>query len=118
MQSNSLSYEIIFIDDGSTDDSWKIISELAAKDSQVKGIKFQTNYVIVGKHFTVGFECAQGDVVITMDADLQDSPDEIPALYHMILDEKNDLVSGWKKGEIRFKSKKEYSFQIIQLGCP
>jgi len=102
VQSNSLSYEIIFIDDGSNDDSWKIISELAAKDSQVKGIKFQTNY---GKSQALhaGFELAKGDVVITMDADLQDSPDEIPALYSMIQDEKNDLVSGWKK--VRYDSK-------------
>ncbi len=96
MQSNSYSYEIIFIDDGSTDGSWNIIASLAAQHPEVKGIKFNRNY---GKSQALhaGFLKAQGDVVITMDADLQDNPDEIPELYRMIHEEKYDLVSGWKK---------------------
>jgi glycosyltransferase involved in cell wall biosynthesis len=90
------SYEIIFIDDGSHDDSWKVIEELSMHDKNVKGIRFRRNY---GKSAAlhVGFEMAQGDVVITMDADLQDSPDEIPALYAMIAGNQFDLVSGWKQ---------------------
>lgn len=89
-------YEIIFVDDGSTDHSWEIIRALQEKNQHVKGIKFRRNYgKSAGLH--VAFEKANGDVVITMDADLQDSPDEIPALYKMIRDEKYDLVSGWKK---------------------
>jgi glycosyltransferase involved in cell wall biosynthesis len=102
VQSNSYSYEIIFIDDGSTDESWKIISELSEKDLNVKGIRFQKNY---GKSQALhaGFDIAKGDVVITMDADLQDSPDEIPGLYKMIAEENFQLVSGWKK--IRYDSK-------------
>jgi glycosyltransferase involved in cell wall biosynthesis len=96
MTTHSYSYEIIFIDDGSTDDSWKIIEELSNKNSNVKGIRFLRNF---GKSQALhaGFAKAQGDVVITMDADLQDSPDEIPELYSMIINEKFDLVSGWKK---------------------
>ncbi|MBK9284630.1 MAG: glycosyltransferase family 2 protein [Sphingobacteriaceae bacterium] len=96
MHENSYSYEIIFIDDGSKDESWEVIRNLSDKNKQVKGIKFSRNY---GKSpaLQVGFEAAQGDVVITMDADLQDSPDEIPGLYNMIVQEKYDLVSGWKK---------------------
>src|SRR5690625_3346605 len=83
MRSNSFSYEIIFIDDGSTDSSWRIIQQLALEDSQVRGIRFNRNY---GKSqaLHVGFAQAQGDVVITMDADLQDNPEEIPELYYMI----------------------------------
>lgn len=93
---NYLSYELIFIDDGSTDSSWKIIESLASADKNIKAIKFQRNY---GKSaaFQKGFELAKGDVVITMDADLQDSPDEIPELYRMIIEEDYDIVSGWKK---------------------
>lgn len=93
---NRLRYEIIFIDDGSTDDSWKIIKEIATTDANVHGISFQTNY---GKSPALhsGFSIARGEVVITMDADLQDSPDEIPELYRMIKEENYDLVSGWKK---------------------
>lgn len=89
-------YEVIFIDDGSKDDSWKIIEALAAKDTHVKGIKFRRNY---GKSpaLHVGFEAVEGEVVITMDADLQDSPEEIPALREMIVDQGYDLVSGWKE---------------------
>jgi len=93
---NNLSYELILIDDGSTDPSWNIIEELALKDKNIKAIKFQKNY---GKSaaFQKGFELATGQVVITMDADLQDSPEEIPELYRMIVEDNFDLVSGWKK---------------------
>ncbi|MDR2423435.1 MAG: glycosyltransferase family 2 protein [Prevotellaceae bacterium] len=90
------SYEIIMINDGSNDSSWQVIENLAAANSNIRGICFQRNY---GKSAALhcGFEAAQGDVVITMDADLQDSPDEIPALYNMICNEGYDLVSGWKQ---------------------
>lgn len=93
---NHLSYEIIMVDDGSTDNSWKVVQELRKKDSHIKGIKFQRNY---GKSAALneGFRAAAGDIVITMDADLQDSPDEIPELRRMILEGGYDLVSGWKK---------------------
>ena len=96
MQSNRFSYEIIFIDDGSTDGSWETISTLSQKDSKVKGIRFLKNF---GKSQALhaGFNKAQGDVIITMDADLQDNPDEIPELYEMITKDGFDLVSGWKK---------------------
>ena len=96
MENNQFSYEIIFINDGSTDHSWNVIEDLAHKDSNVKGIKFRRNY---GKSPALycGFAEAEGDVVITMDADLQDSPDEIPELYHMIKEENYDLVSGYKQ---------------------
>ncbi|HIP32135.1 MAG TPA: glycosyltransferase [Crocinitomicaceae bacterium] len=96
MQENNFSYEVVFIDDGSKDKSWSVVEELNRKDANVKGIKFQRNY---GKSAALqkGFEAAKGDVVITMDADLQDSPDEIPELYRMIMEDDFDLVSGWKK---------------------
>lgn len=96
MHDHSFSYEVIFVDDGSKDKSWKIIEELAATHPEVRGIKFQRNY---GKSAALqkGFEAAEGDVVITMDADLQDSPDEIPELYRMIMEDDLDVVSGWKK---------------------
>lgn len=96
MKSNNFSYEIIFIDDGSTDQSWAIIENLALENPNVKGIHFLTNF---GKSQALhaGFAKANGDVVITMDADLQDSPDEIPGLYQMITNQQFDLVSGWKK---------------------
>ena len=96
MTANNYSYEIIFVDDGSTDDSWRVIEELRSKNPNIKGIKFQRNYgKSAGLH--EGFRAAEGDVVITMDADLQDSPDEVPELRRMILEEKYDIVSGWKK---------------------
>jgi glycosyltransferase involved in cell wall biosynthesis len=96
MNENRYTYEVIFIDDGSTDNSWNVIEELRRKNSNIKGIKFQRNY---GKSagLNEGFRAAQGDVVITMDADLQDSPDEIPELKKMIMENGYDLVSGWKK---------------------
>ena len=96
MAENNFSYEVIFIDDGSTDNSWNTIEQLAAQNPNIKGIRFQRNY---GKSQALhaGFAKAQGDVIITMDADLQDSPDEIPGLYAMITGENYDLVSGWKK---------------------
>ena len=96
MQANGFSYEVIFVNDGSTDRSWQVIEELHAQHSEVHGIKFRRNY---GKSPALycGFKQAQGEVVITMDADLQDSPDEIPALYRMIREEGYDLVSGYKQ---------------------
>ena len=102
MQSNGYSYELIFIDDGSKDQSWNIITKLAKDDFTVRGIRFLENF---GKSQALhaGFVKAQGDVIITMDADLQDNPEEIPALYQMIDEDGYDLVSGWKK--IRYDSK-------------
>ncbi len=96
MAAGKFSYEVIFVDDGSTDGSWDKVEQLAAANPAVRGIKFARNY---GKSAALysGFEAARGDVVITMDADLQDSPDEIPGLYRMIREEGYDLVSGWKK---------------------
>ena len=96
MLANDFSYEVWLVDDGSTDDSWKIITQLVADNPCLKGIKFQRNY---GKSpaLNVGFQHATGEVIITMDADLQDSPEEIPALYSMIVKEGYDVVSGWKK---------------------
>jgi glycosyltransferase involved in cell wall biosynthesis len=96
MESNGYNYEIILIDDGSSDKSWKVVKALSVGNSSIKGIKFRRNY---GKSAALnsGFEKVQGNVVITMDADLQDSPDEIPELYKMITEEGYDLVSGWKK---------------------
>jgi len=96
MQSNSYSYEIIFIDDGSTDGSWDTIQHLAVKNSAVKGIKFNRNY---GKSQALhaGFLAASGEVIITMDADLQDNPEEIPELFNLVKRENYDLVSGWKR---------------------
>jgi glycosyltransferase involved in cell wall biosynthesis len=96
MQSNRFVYEIIFIDDGSTDTSWNVIEKLSEVNTAVKGIRFQKNF---GKSqaLDAGFEMAKGAVVITMDADLQDNPDEIPALYDLIIKDDFDLISGWKK---------------------
>ena len=96
MRANNFSYELIFVNDGSTDNSWGVIKDLSLKAQEVKGIKFRRNY---GKSPALycGFKEAQGDVVITMDADLQDSPDEIPELYRMITRDGFDLVSGYKQ---------------------
>lgn len=96
MKQNNFSYEMIMVDDGSTDRSWEVIENLSSTNPNIKGIKFQRNY---GKSAALneGFKEAKGNVVITMDADLQDSPDEIPELYSMIVNDKFDLVSGWKK---------------------
>ncbi|HRN94749.1 MAG: glycosyltransferase family 2 protein [Chitinophagales bacterium] len=96
MLENNFTFEVIFVDDGSKDNSWKIIQEISQSNSNFKGIKFKRNY---GKSAALfkGFEAAQGDVVITMDADLQDSPDEIPELYRLITEENYDLISGWKQ---------------------
>jgi glycosyltransferase involved in cell wall biosynthesis len=96
MQANHYSYEVIMIDDGSTDDSWNVVEKLRSANTNLKGIKFQRNY---GKSAALneGFKAAQGDVIITMDADMQDSPDEIPELRRMITEDDFDMVSGWKK---------------------
>lgn len=96
MEANNFSYEVIFIDDGSTDGSWEVVEDLARKNPAVKGVRFRRNY---GKSpaLNTGFARAQGNVIITMDADLQDSPDEIPELYRMITEDGFDLVSGWKQ---------------------
>ncbi len=96
MAANNYIYEVIFIDDGSTDGSWTAVQQLAAQNPNIKGIRFLRNY---GKSQALhaGFAKAQGDVIITMDADLQDSPDEIPELYNMVMNQGYDLVSGWKK---------------------
>lgn len=96
VEKEGLSYEIIFIDDGSTDQSWKVINSLSSSNSDTRGIRFLKNY---GKSQALhaGFNMAQGEVIITMDADLQDVPDEIPSLYNMIVQQGFDLVSGWKK---------------------
>ena len=96
MNKNNYSYEVFLIDDGSKDSSWQVIEELSVKNSSIKGVKFRRNY---GKSaaLNIGFQKASGDVVITIDADLQDSPDEIPALYDKIMKENFDLVSGWKQ---------------------
>ena len=96
MEDNDYSYEVIFVDDGSNDDSWNVIRQLSQNNPAIKAIKFQRNY---GKSAALneGFKKAKGEVVITMDADLQDSPDEIPELRKMVLEENYDIVSGWKK---------------------
>lgn len=96
MDENKFSYEVMFVDDGSKDGSWEVVEGLSKEHPEVKGIKFQRNY---GKSAALqkGFEAVKGDVVITMDADLQDSPDEIPELYRMIMEDDLDVVSGWKK---------------------
>ncbi|MDB4292142.1 glycosyltransferase [Maribacter sp.] len=96
MNANGFSYEILFVDDGSTDDSWAIITSLSEKNANAKGIRFQRNF---GKSQALhaGFKAAKGDVVITMDADLQDNPEEIPGLFQMVQEDNFDLVSGWKK---------------------
>ena len=114
MHENGFSYEIIFVDDGSTDGSWKIITDLSLKSSHVKAIKFRRNY---GKSPALhcAFQKAEGDVIITMDADLQDSPDEIPELYRMITEEGYDLVSGWKKKRYDDKLTKNLPSKIFNV---
>lgn len=104
MKENNFTYEVLMINDGSTDNSWEVVKELHEKNENIKGVSFRRNY---GKSpaLNTGFERVQGDVVITMDADLQDSPDEIPHLYKMITEEGYDLVSGWKKKRYDPKTK-------------
>lgn len=96
MEANHFTYEVVMVDDGSNDTSWQVIESLSTQNPHIKAIKFRRNY---GKSAALhcGFQIAQGDVVITMDADMQDSPDEIPELYRMVMEEDYDLVSGWKK---------------------
>ncbi len=96
MKDNSLSFEIILVDDGSNDGSWKVIDELSVKNSDIKAVRFRRNYGKSAALYT-GFDISGGDVVVTMDADLQDDPDEIPELYRMIKEDGYDMVSGWKK---------------------
>lgn len=112
MQSNHFSFEIIYIDDGSFDGSWQIIKELSEGDNSIKGISFRRNY---GKSAALneGFKIARGDVVITMDSDLQDSPDEIPGLFKMITEENLDIVSGWKKKRYDSKLAKNIPSKIF-----
>lgn len=112
MTSHDFSYEIIFIDDGSTDNSWNLIEKLTSQDSAVKALKFAANF---GKSqaLNAGFKKAEGEVVITMDADLQDSPDEIPSLYEMIVKDGYDLVSGWKKKRYDSKIRKNIPSKLF-----
>jgi glycosyltransferase involved in cell wall biosynthesis len=112
MQTNNYSFEVIMIDDGSTDNSWDVIQTIRTKYSEFKAIKFQRNY---GKSAALneGFKAAQGDVIITMDADMQDSPDEIPGLYSDIMDKGYDLVSGWKKVRYDNKFTKNFPSKIF-----
>ncbi len=113
---NELSYEVIMIDDGSDDNSWDVIEGLAAKNPCFKGIRFQRNY---GKSAALneGFKAAKGDVVITMDADMQDSPDEIPGLRNMIIEEGYDMVSGWKKVRYDNKLTKNFPSKIFNAAA-
>jgi glycosyltransferase involved in cell wall biosynthesis len=116
MQSNQFLYEVIFIDDGSTDSSWQLIEQMSQRDQHVKGIKFQKNY---GKSqaLNAGFNEANGKVVITMDADLQDSPDEIPELYDLIAKDGFDLISGWKKKRFDSKIKKNLPSKLFNAAA-
>lgn len=116
MQSNRYSYEILFIDDGSTDNSWNVIETLSEKNVNVKGLRFQKNY---GKSqaLNAGFKEVQGDVIITMDADLQDSPDEIPELYNLIKNEGFDLISGWKKKRYDSKIRKNIPSKLFNAAA-
>ena len=112
MHSNHFSFEIIFIDDGSSDNSWEIVNKLSEENKAVKGLRFRRNY---GKSAALneGFKIAKGNVIITMDSDLQDSPDEIPGLYKMITEEKLDIVSGWKKKRYDSKLAKNIPSRIF-----
>jgi glycosyltransferase involved in cell wall biosynthesis len=116
MQSNRYSYEILFIDDGSTDTSWDVIEKLSQVDPNVRGIKFQRNF---GKSqaLNAAFKEVTGDVVITMDADLQDSPDEIPGLYNLIANEGFDLISGWKKKRYDSKIRKNIPSKLFNAAA-
>lgn len=116
MQSNRYSYEILFVDDGSTDNSWSVIGKLSQKNSNVKGIRFRKNY---GKSqaLNAAFKKVNGDVVITMDADLQDSPEEIPELYNLIAKEGFDLISGWKKKRYDSKIKKNLPSKLFNAAA-
>ncbi|WP_301402764.1 glycosyltransferase family 2 protein [Polaribacter huanghezhanensis] len=116
MQSNSYVFEVIFIDDGSTDTSWDVIENLSSEHKQVKGIRFQKNY---GKSqaLDAGFELAEGNVVITMDADLQDNPEEIPELYDLITKENYDLISGWKKKRYDSKIRKNIPSKLFNAAA-
>jgi glycosyltransferase involved in cell wall biosynthesis len=116
MQSNHFSYEILFIDDGSTDSSWQVIEQLSQKNPNVKGLRFQKNY---GKSqaLNAGFKQVTGDVVITMDADLQDSPNEIPELYNLIKKEGFDLISGWKKKRYDSKIRKNIPSKLFNAAA-
>ena len=111
MQTHSFTYEVIVVDDGSTDNTWSVLRELSASNKSIKGLKFRRNY---GKSAALnrGFEKAQGDVVITMDADLQDSPDEIPELHRMITEDGFDMVSGWKQNDT-IRSQKQFPPNFI-----
>lgn len=116
MQSNQFLYEVIFIDDGSTDNSWQIIDNLSKQNPSVKGIKFRQNY---GKSqaLNAGFKVVSGDVVITMDADLQDSPDEIPELYRLVAKDGFDLISGWKKKRFDSKFRKNLPSKLFNAAA-
>lgn len=116
MQSNRYSYEILFVDDGSTDNSWKTIEALSLKNANVKGLKFQINY---GKSqaLNAAFKEAKGDVVITMDADLQDNPEEIPELFDLITKENHDLISGWKKKRYDSKIRKNIPSKLFNAAA-
>ncbi|MBP8793405.1 MAG: glycosyltransferase [Lutibacter sp.] len=116
MHSNSYSYEILFIDDGSTDTSWQVIELISLNNPNVKGIRFQKNY---GKSqaLNAGFKEVKGDVVITMDADLQDSPDEIPELYNLIVKDGYDLISGWKKKRYDSKIRKNIPSKLFNAAA-
>lgn len=116
MQSNHFSYEILFVDDGSQDNSWNKITELSSANDAVKGLRFQKNY---GKSqaLNAAFKETQGEVVITMDADLQDSPDEIPELYNLISEEGFDLVSGWKKKRYDSKIRKNLPSKLFNAAA-
>ncbi|HEX6915433.1 MAG TPA: glycosyltransferase family 2 protein [Chitinophagaceae bacterium] len=115
-EENRISFEAILVDDGSLDNSWEVIGQLADSDSRFKGIRFQRNY---GKSAALneGFRAAQGEVVITMDADMQDSPDEIPALRKMIMEDGYDLVSGWKKKRYDNKLTKNLPSKIFNAAA-
>jgi glycosyltransferase involved in cell wall biosynthesis len=116
MQSNQFLYEIIFIDDGSTDNSWQVISTLSQQNKSVKGIRFQKNYGN-SQALNAGFNIAKGDVVITMDADLQDSPDEISELHQLITNDNFDLISGWKKKRYDSTIRKNLPSKLFNLAA-